>query len=115
MTEEAKFQKKIITYMESIGAFVTKFNASGISKTGVPDLLMCYKGRYLALEVKKESGTISDIQQWNLNQIRKAGGEAVCIKPSDFEEFKKHIIEEEYFMIRKLCERNEKEITKLVS
>lgn len=113
--EEKRFQKKLIDFLEDHGAFVTKFNANGITKTGVPDLLYCYKGKYVGLEVKKENGKRSDIQQWNINEIRKAGGQAFIIKPSDFtNEMKQYIIEEEYFMMRELLKHNEKEITKII-
>lgn len=112
--EEKTFQKKLIKWLENIGAFVTKFNANGLSKTGVPDILYCYKGKYIALEVKKEEGKISDIQQWNIGEIRKAGGQAFCIKPSNFNnELKQWFIDEEYFLIGVELKSNEKEITKI--
>jgi len=113
--EEKTFQTNLIKFLNSIGAFVTKFNANGLSKTGVPDILYCYKGKYIGLEVKKETGKISDIQQWNINEIRKAGGQAFCIKPSDFtKELKQWLIDEEYFLIGVELKHNEKEITKIM-
>lgn len=112
-TEEGKFQDKIISWLNDIGDFVTKFSANGITKTGVPDVLICHKGLYIGLEVKKEKGIISDIQQWNINKIRESGGYAYCIKPSNWEEFKILYQKEDYEQIKELCKHNEKEIKKI--
>lgn len=113
--EEKNFQRKLIKYFESLGCFVTKYNASGISKVGVPDLSVCFKGIYLGVEVKKESGVISDIQQWNINQIRNAGGRAICIKPQDFDNVRRAIETSTRALdeIQEICACNEKEITKI--
>lgn len=112
--EEKRFQTKLIKFLEAMGAFVTKYNANGLSKTGVPDILYCYKGHYVALEVKKEKGKRSDIQQWNINEIRKAGGQAFIIAPQDFTtEMRNYLIEEEYFMMGVALKYHEKEITKI--
>lgn len=34
--EESKFQTKLIKYLDKMGCYVVKYNASGISRTGVP-------------------------------------------------------------------------------
>lgn len=111
-TEEGKFQDKITSWLEC-KAFVTKFNANGLTKVGVPDILLCSNGRYVALEVKKEQGIISDIQQYNINQIRKCGGLAWCIKPSDWNSFTELFERGDYDEIQKICQKNEKEIKQI--
>lgn len=78
-----------------------------------PDILFCYKGLYIALEVKKENGKISDIQQYNIKEIRESGGHAYCIKPSDWVNFKDLFQKEEWEQIKELCKHNEKEIKKI--
>lgn len=46
---------------------------------GIPDLLICVNGRFLAVELKTETGTVSGAQHAHLAKIREAGGEAfVC-------------------------------------
>ena len=110
--EEGKFQDKIISWLEK-RAFVTKFNANGLTKTGIPDIIFCYKGRYCGLEVKKEAGIISDMQQRNLFEIRKNGGVAWCIKPSNWSQFKLLFERGDFDEITKISKENEKEITKI--
>ena len=36
MTKESIYQKKLIDYITSLGGYIVKFNASGMSRTGVP-------------------------------------------------------------------------------
>ena len=91
MTQESNFQTKIIKYLESIGAYVVKYNASGISKTGVPDLIACVNGTFVGIEVKSANGVPSKLQEYNLNQIRKSGGVGLILYPKYFNEFKELI------------------------
>lgn len=90
MTEKT-FQSKLIKLIEKNNGYVVKFNASAISKIGVPDLLACINGKFVGLEVKKENGKPSEIQLWNIEQIKKSGGIAMVVKPSDYENIEKLI------------------------
>lgn len=90
MTEKA-FQSKLIKLIEKNNGYVVKFNASAISKIGVPDLLACINGKFIGLEVKKENGKPTEIQLWNIEQIKKSGGIAMIVKPSDYENVEKLI------------------------
>lgn len=73
---EQKVQARLIKELRGLGAYVVKVESA--SKKGVPDLLVCYKGRFYGIEVKqpgKERNT-SPLQEYNLELIRKAGGTA---------------------------------------
>lgn len=53
----------------------TKFFANSFTNKGVPDILACYQGKLLALEIKKPiGGQPTPIQLQNLKQIAKNGG-----------------------------------------
>lgn len=43
-------------------------------RPGIPDLLLCYRGRFIGVEVKKEGGKLSDNQRREAAAIREAGG-----------------------------------------
>ena len=54
MAKEQDIQGAIIKYIQSIGGMAFKQNQIGIyAQAGVPDLLCCVKGRFVAIEVKK--------------------------------------------------------------
>ena len=77
MTEQA-IQRVIIKYLKTISYVVKIISAS---KSGIPDLLICYKGRFIAFEVKTpdKKSNASDLQQHNINEIIKNGGLAYVV------------------------------------
>ena len=107
---ETQFQKKLMETLDKIGCYVVKYNASGISKVGVPDVLVCYKGLFVGIECKRDDGIISDIQQWNINQIRNSGGKAWCIRANQLDEFVVEFTNDNWKKIGELSLENEKEI-----
>lgn len=73
MTEQ-QIQTKIIKYLTEKDAYVVKVERA--SKSGVPDLIVCYKGCFLGVEVKRPDKlhTVRPLQEHNLQLITKAGG-----------------------------------------
>lgn len=65
-----------------------KYFANRMTKAGVPDLLACVNGVFVAIEVKAQNGKASELQLYNIEQIRKAGGVAIVLYPNQFGEFK---------------------------
>lgn len=68
--------------------FIKYWAGAGYTKSGIPDLLVCCNGHFLGVELKAPTGKPSDLQLWNIEQIKKAGGIAMVLYPKDFEEFK---------------------------
>jgi Holliday junction resolvase len=77
LTEEKKLQKKIIKELQDLGAYVVK--TITVSKNGVPDIICCLNGFFLAIEVKGDTNSATKLQEFNINQIKKAKGEAFCV------------------------------------
>lgn len=71
---ETGFQQSIQREIEKRGGYVVKQHGSMIAAVGIPDLLICYKGYYIALEAKVKGNTPSKAQGVNLRNIIKAGG-----------------------------------------
>jgi penicillin-binding protein-related factor A (putative recombinase) len=77
------------------GFFFTK---EAMSLRGYPDILGCYKGRFIALEVKRskadstrETGRVP-LQKYILDKITDSGGFASFIYPENEEEVFKNIL-----------------------
>ena len=77
MTEQT-IQKSIIKHLKT-KAYVVKIVSA--SKSGIPDLLVLYKGKFIAFEVKtpNKKNNVSDLQQHNINEIVKNGGLAFVV------------------------------------
>lgn len=99
MGAEKAFEDKIKRFLKARGYYFVKFFANRMTKTGVPDILACVRGRWVAIEVKAANGRASPLQLWNREQIRQAGGIAIILYPDKFEEFKElvKLIEEGEF------------------
>lgn len=50
------------------------------SVAGIPDLLICWQGRFIAIELKRPGESPTPLQLATLAKIRAAGGEAWVIR-----------------------------------
>lgn len=73
MTEQ-DYQRKITKHLEKRGAYVAKVIVG--NKKGIPDILACYKGHFVAIEVKtpRTMNNVSPLQQHNLKAINDCQG-----------------------------------------
>ena len=70
---EQKLQKKILDWLTKEGYYTVKTIVS--NKKGVPDILACSPtGQFVAIEVKFGRNKPSKLQEYNIAQIKKAGG-----------------------------------------
>ena len=46
----------------------------------IPDVIACINGRFVAFEVKTETGKLSRLQEVTLGRIRDAGGKAYVVR-----------------------------------
>lgn len=93
MAQEKQFENKIKKYLNDNNIWHVKYFANGFTKSGIPDILACCNGRFLAIEVKAENGRPSELQLHHIEKIKQSGGHAVIVKPSQFEELKELIRE----------------------
>jgi len=77
MSYESTIQTAITKYLKSLAPDVwfTKVTSAPMARgvRGVPDILICYKGLFLALEVKNEKGKLSPHQEIQIDKINKSG------------------------------------------
>jgi hypothetical protein len=89
---ETQFKKKVQQFLTDIGAWHVKFMGNGFTKVGVPDILACVAGKFLAIELKTDTGRVTPIQEHQLQEIRKAGGYGMILRPMDFAAFQEGVI-----------------------
>ena len=81
MTPEGKVKKKVKEYLQSIGAWYYMPVSNGMGRVGCPDILVCYKGLFMAFETKAP-GKIKNVtanQQREIDGIQRANGLAHVI------------------------------------
>lgn len=88
MAAEKSFENRIKSELHGRGAWRVKFFANAFTPSGIPDILSCLNGRFLGIEVKGGSSYgLTELQKYNLKQIRSAGGIGICVYPSGWEKF----------------------------
>lgn len=88
---EKIFENKIKAFIKFKGGWYVKYFANKMTKKGIPDILACINGYFLAIEVKASKGKPSELQIYNCEKIREAGGFAYVVYPSGFEQLKEII------------------------
>ena len=76
MTEQ-QTQKKIIDYLESLGAYV--FKTIKVNRAGVADIICCIGGMFVAFEVKAAKGKPSPLQLHHEQLVIGAGGYSAVV------------------------------------
>lgn len=93
MKDEKLFETKIKNYLKSKGVYYFKFFANAFTPAGIPDLIACVNGHFVAIEVKAENGRPSELQKYNIERIKANGGIAMIVYPKDFDRLKSLIDE----------------------
>lgn len=65
-------------YLISLGAdmFFWKEHGGPYGTSGIPDIICCYKGRYIGMECKLPGGRLTELQKRAIAKINRAGGVA---------------------------------------
>ncbi|MBU3107175.1 VRR-NUC domain-containing protein [Clostridium gasigenes] len=94
MAAEKIFENEIKKFLNKLPkTWFYKNWAGPYSKSGVPDIIACINGYFVALEVKAENGHASELQKRNVRLIEESNGVALIVYPKDFENLKKQLIE----------------------
>ena len=81
MTPEGRVKAAVKRYLTGIGAWYAMPMGTGYGSSGVPDFLVCWKGKFFALETKapgKRNNT-TVLQKVQLSAIQAANGTALVI------------------------------------
>lgn len=76
---ESKIQKDILAYLRKNKIFHIRFQAQS-NINGIPDIICCYNGLFIGLELKQEKGRATELQKRKLDAINNAGGIGRIIK-----------------------------------
>lgn len=83
MQPEAKIGRAIRAYLEGLGAFTFKVHGGPQMMAGLPDIICCYKGRYIGIEVKQPGQKPTARQEFVHSLIQRSGGVvivATCVE-----------------------------------
>jgi Holliday junction resolvase len=78
-TPEKKVKDKVVVQLKKLGAYYFYPVTGGYGSSGVPDIVVCHRGRFIGIECKAGRNKPTKLQELNLKQIADAGGIALVI------------------------------------
>ena len=86
MTPEAKVKKKVVAVLKEFEAYYFYPLTGGYGRSGVPDIVGCYRGMFFGIECKAGKNKPTPLQQKNLDDISKQGGLALIVNETNVDE-----------------------------
>lgn len=77
---EKTIENKIKKYLKENKIWYFKVWGGGYQTAGIPDIIACYKGHFIAIEVKSEIGKTTTLQDFNLQLIKSSGGISIVAR-----------------------------------
>lgn len=79
-TPESKVKAKCLDIIKKHGAYYFFPVQNGYGRAGVPDIIVCFKGRFLGVECKAGFNKPTLLQEKEIAAIHKAGGSAMVVR-----------------------------------
>jgi len=77
---ERDLTRQVRDFLRVVGAWEVKHRAGLGDRRGIPDVLACYRGRFVAFEIKAPKGRLTPYQVAELEAVRHAGGIAAEVR-----------------------------------
>ena len=91
ITPEGKVKAAVRKLLVEFGIYYFSPSANGYGRAGIPDIICCFGGRFIAIECKAGKGTTTALQDRELAAIRTAGGMAVVVNETNIDELKEKL------------------------
>jgi Holliday junction resolvase len=78
-TPESKVKLKLRKYLSQLGIYHFMPPANGFGRAGIPDVIGCYNGQFVAFECKAGKGKTTALQEREIANIQSAKGWAFVI------------------------------------
>jgi Holliday junction resolvase len=84
-TPEKAVKDKVTAVLKSAGVYYFFPATHGYGRSGVPDIIACVNGRFLAIECKAGGNKPTALQIREIETIRIAGGVAVVVDETNWD------------------------------
>jgi Holliday junction resolvase len=85
-TPEKRVKTRVESVLKSEGAYYFFPATHGYGRSGVPDIIACVNGHFLAIECKAGGNKPTALQVREIENIRSAGGVAVVANEENWDE-----------------------------
>lgn len=92
LTPERKVKNKVTALLKAYGVYYFYPLSGGFGKAGVPDIICCVNGRFLAIECKAGDNTTTALQERNIEEIKNNGGIALVVNEENIDSVERAIV-----------------------
>jgi hypothetical protein len=78
-TPEGKVKANVVKLLHKYNAYYFFPATHGYGRSGVPDIVCCVKGKFIAIECKAGTNKTTALQDREINRIRTAEGHAMVV------------------------------------
>jgi Holliday junction resolvase len=88
MTPEARVKAVVKRTLDEMGIYHFSPFMAGMGRAGVPDIIACYEGKFVAFECKAGKNKPTALQEREMDAIRRAKGLAFVINEANMADIK---------------------------
>lgn len=90
-TPEGKVKAAVRKLLAEFDIYYFSPAANGYGRAGIPDIICCFGGRFIAIECKAGKGVTTALQDRELAAIRTAGGMTMVVNETNIQELKEKL------------------------
>lgn len=79
LTPEGKVKKAVVDILKAKGAYYFFPVTGGYGRSGIPDIIVCWKGKFIAIECKANGRAVTALQDKELKKIQDAEGMTITV------------------------------------
>ena len=83
MTPEKKVKKAVSNILDIYDAYYFSPMSGGFGRSGVPDIIACYRGKFIAIECKAGNNKPTELQKKEIAKIQTAQGSAIVVNETN--------------------------------
>ena len=95
-TPESKVKAKCVEVLKKYKAYYFFPAQNGYGRAGIPDIIICYRGRFLAVECKAGFNKPTPLQEREMAEINKAGGSSMVVREDTIDLLNQWFVEEKW-------------------
>jgi hypothetical protein len=84
-TPEKKVKDAVTKILKKYNAYYFYPVMGGYGRSGIPDIIVCHKGKFIAIECKANGNTATALQEAELKKIEDADGIALVIDENNLD------------------------------
>ena len=92
-TPEKKVKNAVRKILDRLGIYHFMPPGMGLGRSGIPDIIGCYAGCFIAIECKAGKGQLTALQARELQWIKEAGGCTFVAREDNLDELEERLLE----------------------